>query len=40
MTKAPELPKPNYVLVAPDEWDKRKQQEGTYRYDHTAWQIF
>jgi hypothetical protein len=32
-----ELPKPEYLLVSPDEWEKRKQREGTYRYDHKNW---
>jgi hypothetical protein len=32
-----ELPKPEYLQVSPGEWEKRKQQEGTYRYDHKKW---
>jgi hypothetical protein len=32
-----ELPKPEYMLVSPEEWEKRKQQEGTYTYDHKKW---
>jgi hypothetical protein len=32
-----ELPKTGYMQVSPEEWDKRKQQEGTYRYDHKGW---
>jgi hypothetical protein len=32
-----ELPKHEYMLVFPEEWEKRKQQEGTYTYDHKKW---
>jgi hypothetical protein len=32
-----ELPKPEYQLVSPDEWEKCKQKEGTHRYDHKKW---
>jgi hypothetical protein len=32
-----EPPKPEYLLVSPEEWKKRKQKEGTYRYDHKKW---
>jgi intracellular sulfur oxidation DsrE/DsrF family protein len=32
-----DLPKPEYQLVFLDEWDKHKQKEGTYRYDHKEW---
>jgi hypothetical protein len=30
-----EPPKPEYLLVSPEEWEKQK--EGTYRYDHKKW---
>jgi hypothetical protein len=30
-------PKPYYRLVTPDQWEKNKQNEGTYRLDHAAW---
>ena len=29
-------PKPDYKLVSPEEWEKNKQREGTYRYDHKS----
>jgi hypothetical protein len=32
-----ELPKPEYMLVSPEEWEKRKQQEETHTYDHKKW---
>jgi hypothetical protein len=35
--KAAATPKPYYRLVTPDQWEKNKQNEGTYRLDHTAW---
>jgi hypothetical protein len=31
-----ELPKPGYMLVSPEEWEKRKQQKETYTYDVTV----
>jgi hypothetical protein len=33
---APETP-PDYLLVAPKEWEANKRRVGTYRYDHAAW---
>jgi hypothetical protein len=30
-------PKPYYRLVTSDQWEKNKQNEGTYRLDHAAW---
>jgi hypothetical protein len=35
--KAVATPKPYYRLVTPDQWEKNKQDEGTYRLDHAAW---
>jgi hypothetical protein len=35
--KAVATPKPYYRLVTPDQWEKNKQNEGTYRLDHAAW---
>jgi hypothetical protein len=31
------LPRPEYMLVSPEEWEHRKQRDGTYRYDHQKW---
>jgi hypothetical protein len=31
------LPRPEYMLVSPEEWEHRKQRVGTYRYDHQLW---
>jgi hypothetical protein len=31
------LPRPEYMLVSPKEWEHRKQRDGTYRYDHQKW---
>jgi hypothetical protein len=28
------LPRPEYMLMGPEEWEHRKQRDGTYRYDH------
>jgi hypothetical protein len=35
--RTPELPKPEYLLVSTEEWEKHKQRNGTYRYDHKKW---
>jgi hypothetical protein len=32
-----QLPRPDYKLVSPAEWEKHKQREGAYRYDHKSW---
>jgi hypothetical protein len=31
------LPRPEYMLVSPEEWEHRKQRDGTYRYDQKKW---
>jgi hypothetical protein len=31
------LHRPEYMLVSPEEWEHRKQRDGTYRYDHQKW---
>jgi hypothetical protein len=31
------LPKPDYKLVSPQEWEQAKQTEETYRYNHKQW---
>jgi hypothetical protein len=32
-----ELPKPEYMLVFPEEWEMRKNMDGTYRCNHQKW---
>jgi hypothetical protein len=31
------LPRPQYMLVSPEEWENRKHRDETYRYDHQKW---
>jgi hypothetical protein len=31
------LLRPEYMLVSPEEWENRKQRDGTYRYVHQKW---